>query len=102
MQDEDIIVKLWEQSYTKGDFELINVKDLKNFAKLCDQEHDTQNKAINRNAENILNLVQLVNHLQTKHAESNLNLVQLVNDLQTKVTDLTSRVEALENANKSN
>lgn len=84
MQDENIIVKLWEQSYTKGNWEYVTVKDLKQFAQVCDKVNDDQNKAINRNAESIL------------------NLVQLVNDLQTKVSDLTSRVEALENANKSN
>lgn len=84
MQNENIIVKLWEQSYTKGNWEYVTVKDLKQFAQVCDQVNDDQNKAINRNAESIL------------------NLVQLVNDLQTKVSDLTSRVEALENANKSN
>lgn len=82
MQDENIIVKLWEQSYTKGNWEYVTVKDLKQFAKVCDRVNDDQNKAINRNDESIL------------------NLVQLVNDLQTQVTDLTSRVETLENANK--
>lgn len=84
MQNENIIVKLWEQSYTKGNWEYVTVKDLKQFAQVCDQVNDDQNKAINRNDESIL------------------NLVQLVNDLQTKVTDLTSRVDTLENANKSN
>lgn len=83
MQNENIIVKLWEQSYTKGNWEYVTVKDLKQFAQVCDQVNDDQNKAINRNDESIL------------------NLVQLVNDLQTKVTDLTSRVETLENAKQN-
>ena len=64
MQDENIIVKLWEQSYTKGNWEYVPVKD-------------DQNKVIE-------------------------NLNKQINQLQTQVTDLTSRVETLENANKSN
>lgn len=84
MQDENIIVNLWEQSYTKGNWEYVTVKDLKQFAMVCDKVNNDQNKVINQNSDSIL------------------NLVQLVNDLQTKVTDLATRVEKLENANKSN
>lgn len=91
MQDENIIVKLWEQSYTKGNWEYVTVKDLKQFAQVCDKVNDDQNKVINKNSDNIVKLLQLIE-----------NQNKLINQLQTQVSDLTSRVETLENANKSN
>lgn len=91
MQDENIIVKLWEQSYLKGNWEYVTVKDLKQFAQVCDKVNDDQNKDINKNSVNIVKLLQLIE-----------NLNKLINQLQTQVSDLTSRVETLENANKSN
>lgn len=91
MQDENIIVKLWEQSYTKGNWEYVTVKDLKQFAQVCDKVNDDQNKVINQNSDNIVKLLQLIE-----------NQNKLINQLQTQVSDLTSRVETLENANKSN
>lgn len=84
MQDENIIVKLWEQSYTKGNWEYVTVKDLKQFAQVCDRVNDDQNKVINQNSDDI----------------AKLNL--MVENLNKQVSDLTSRVETLENANKSN
>lgn len=91
MQDENIIVKLWEQSYTKGNYERVTVGDLKQFAQVCDQVNDDQNKVINRNRDDIVKLNIVLE-----------NLNKQINQLQTQVSDLTSRVEALENANKSN
>lgn len=90
MQDENIIVKLWEQSYTKGNWEYVTVKDLKQFALLCDKVNDDQNKVINKNSDDIVKL---------NIALENLN--KQVNQLQTQVSDLMNRVETLENANKS-
>ena len=91
MQDENIIVKLWEQSYTKGNWEYVTVKDLKQFAKVCDKVNDDQNKVINQNRDDIVKLNIVLE-----------NLNKQINQLQTEVSDLTSRVETLENANKSN
>ena len=91
MQDENIIVNLWEQSYLKGNWEYVTVKDLKQFAQVCDKVNDDQNKVINKNSDNIVKLLQLIE-----------NQNKLINQLQTQVSDLTSRVETLENANKSN
>lgn len=87
MQDENIIVKLWEQSYTKGNWEYVTVKDLKQFAQVCDKVNDDQNKVINKNSDNIVKLLQLIE-----------NQNKLINQLQTQVSDLTNRVETLENA----
>lgn len=87
MQDENIIVKLWEQSYTKGNWEYVTVKDLKQFAQVCDKVNDDQNKVINKNSDNIVKLLQLIE-----------NQKKLINQLQTQVSDLTNRVETLENA----
>lgn len=91
MQDENIIVKLWEQSYTKGNWEYVTVKDLKQFAQVCDQVNDDQNKVINKNSEDIAKLIIFLE-----------NLSKQIGQLQTQVSDLTSRVETLENENKSN
>ena len=91
MQDENIIVELWEQSYTKGNWEYVTVKDLKQFAKVCDKVNDDQNKVINQNRDDIVKLNIVLE-----------NLNKQINQLQTEVSDLTSRVETLENANKSN
>lgn len=92
MQDENIIVKLWEQSYLKGNWEYVTVKDLKQFAQVCDKVNDDQNKVINKNSDDIVKLLNLVFE----------NLNKQINQLQKQVSDLTSRVETLENANKSN
>lgn len=91
MQDENIIVKLWEQSYTKGNWEYVTVKDLKQFAQVCDKVNDDQNKVINKNSDDIIKLNLVLE-----------NLNKQINQLQTHVSDLTSRVETLESANKSN
>lgn len=91
MQDENIIVKLWEQSYTKGNWEYVTVKDLKQFAQVCDQVNDDQNKVINKNADDIVKLITVFENLNKR-----------INQLQTQVSDLTNRVESLESANKSN
>ena len=87
MQNENIIVKLWEQSYLKGNWEYVTVKDLKQFAQVCDKVNDDQNKVINKNSDNIVKLLQLIE-----------NQNKLINQLRTQVSDLTSRVETLENA----
>lgn len=87
MQDENIIVKLWEQSYTKGNWEYVTVKDLKQFAQVCDQVNDDQNKVINKNVDDIAKLVVILQ-----------NLSKQIGQLQTQVSDLTSRVETLESA----
>ena len=91
MQDENIIVELWEQSYTKGNWEYVTVKDLKQFAQVCDQVNDDQNKVINQNRDDIVKLNIVLE-----------NLNKQINQLESNVTDLTSRVETLESANKSN
>lgn len=91
MQDENIIVKLWEQSYTKGNWEYVTVKDLKQFAQVCDQVNDDQNKVINQNSDDIAKL-----NLALEHLSEQIGLMQR------QVGDLTSRVQALESANKSN
>lgn len=84
MKDENIIVNLWEQSYRKGNWEYVTVKDLKQFAQVCDKVNDDQNKVINQNSDDIVKLNEQINQLRTQ------------------VSDLTNRVETLENANKSN
>ena len=91
MQDENIIVNLWEQSYRKGNWEYVTVKDLKQFAKVCDKVNDDQNKVINQNRDDIVKLNIVLE-----------NLNKQINQLESNVTDLTSRVETLESANKSN
>lgn len=91
MQDENIIVKLWEQSYTKGNWEYVTVKDLKQFAQVCDKVNDDQNKVINQNSDDIAKL-----NLALEHLSEQIGLMQR------QVGDLTSRVQALESANKSN
>lgn len=91
MQDENIIVKLWEQSYTKGNWEYVSVKDLKQFAQVCDKVNDDQNKIINQNSDNIVELNVVLENLNKR-----------INQLQTQVSDLTNRVETLESTNKSN
>ena len=91
MQDENIIVNLWEQSYNKGNWEYVTVKDLKQFALVCNKVNDDQNQAINKNSDDIVKLNIILE-----------NLNKQINQLQTQLTDLTNRVETLENANKSN
>ena len=91
MQDENIIVNLWEQSYLKGNWEYVTVKDLKQFAQVCDKANDDQNKVINTNSDDIAKLLVVLE-----------NLNKQINQLQTQVRDLTSRVETLEETNKSN
>lgn len=91
MQDKNIIVNLWEQSYRKGNWEYVTVKDLKQFAQVCDQVNDDQNKVINRNSDDIAKLLIVIE-----------NLNKQISQLEANVTDLTSRVEKLEEANKSN
>lgn len=90
MQNEDIIVKLWEQSYTKGNWEYVTVKDLKQFAQVCDHVNDDQNQAINKNSDDIVKLNIVLE-----------NLSKQINQLQTQVSDLTSRVETLENSKQN-
>lgn len=91
MQDENIIVRLWEQSYTKGNWEYVTVKDLKQFAQVCDQVNDDQNKVINQNSDDIAKLNLALEHLSEQ-----------IGMMQRQVGDLTSRIETLESANKSN
>lgn len=84
MQNEDIIVKLWEQSYTKGNFEGVTVGDLKQFAQVCDKVNDDQNKVINENQSNIANIMKLI---------------EMQNN---QIAQMQSQIKELQDANKSN
>lgn len=84
MQNEDIIVKLWEQSYTKGNFERVTVGDLKQFAQVCDKVNDDQNKVINENQSNIANIMKLI---------------EMQNN---QIAQMQSQIKELQDANKSN
>lgn len=84
MQNEDIIVKLWEQSYTKGNWEYVTVKDLKQFAQVCDKVNDDQNKVINENQSNIANIMKLI---------------EMQNN---QIAQMQSQIKELQDANKSN
>lgn len=77
MQNEDIIVKLWEESYTKGNFERVTVGDLKQFAQVCDQVNDDQNKVINENQSNIANIMKLIEMQNNQIAQMQLQIKEL-------------------------
>lgn len=84
MQNENITVKLWEESYQKGNWEYVRVEDLKQFAKVCDKVNDDQNKVINENQQNIANIMKLI---------------EMQNN---QISQMQAQIKELQNANKSN